>query len=235
MCFARRAACHREILARQVHQPSVDSRASCHHAVGGQLLFRHAEVRGPVPRKQPDLLKAALVRKPVHALARRKLARFVLPVDALLPAAQLQLRAFRLQLRNLVVHAFLVRDFFLSQHFFTWGKLRKLPLSPPKAHSPFSYRCHFMLRDEGGDVIRFTLHKPKEAGVLRVNARPSCEPFSWSEKPGRPQRAHGCARPHLRPEPFRTVAFSVAYRKGATRLVKAGRAQHREILRSTRY
>jgi hypothetical protein len=69
----------------------------------------------------------------------------VLSVDALLPAAQLQLRAFRLQLRNLVVHAFLMRYFFLSQHFFTWGKLRNsrflrtkgtpYPVAPPSFYA----------------------------------------------------------------------------------------------------
>ena len=135
MCFAGRAASHRKILACQVHQPSVDGRASRHHAIGGQFLLGHAEVGGPVPAKQSDLLKAALVHKPVHAFARGELARFVLPVNTLLPAAQLQLRAFRLQLRNLVVHAFLMRDFFLSQHLFTWGNLRKLPLSAPAGHT----------------------------------------------------------------------------------------------------
>jgi len=129
MRFAGRAARHREVLAGQMHQPSVDGGASRHHAVGGKLLVGHAEVRGPVPAKQPNLFKAALVRQPVHALARRKLARCVLPVDAILPTAHLQLHALRYQLRDLVVQCLLFLRIFLSRHLFPWGKLRTLALS----------------------------------------------------------------------------------------------------------
>ena len=61
-------------LARCTSRPSMEA-APGHHAVGRHVFAGHAEQRGAVLRKQPDLLEAVRIDQRVDALARRQLAR----------------------------------------------------------------------------------------------------------------------------------------------------------------
>ncbi len=91
--FAGRAACNREVLARQMHQPSIDRGAACHYTVGGQIFLRHAEIRGVMLRKKADLLKALAVHQFCNTLPRRQLAAGVMLFDSLFAATKFNLLA----------------------------------------------------------------------------------------------------------------------------------------------
>ncbi len=91
--LARRSACHRKVLARQVHQASVNPRASGHHAVGRKLFPFHPKQRCAVLRKRPNLLERVRVHQLFHPLARRQLALLVLFFNALFAAAVFHRRA----------------------------------------------------------------------------------------------------------------------------------------------
>ncbi len=92
-----------------------------------------------------------------------------------------------------------------------------------------------MLRDEGWDVTEFTLDKHKEGDGLPANTSRPGRPFRQPEIPRRSaQQPSGSGRDRAW-NSYRTAAFSVAYRKGATRLVKADRAQHRKTFHLARH
>src|SRR5690606_30668538 len=98
------AAQNREILAEDVNEAAIDCAPARHHAIAGNLLFRHAEVRRPVGDEHVELLERAFVEEHFDALARRQLPFGVLGLDALPAAAETGLIAPRLELIEHLTH-----------------------------------------------------------------------------------------------------------------------------------
>jgi len=94
MCFGQRPAKHGKILRKHIDQPPVYRTIAGNYAVAGIFFLLHTKIGGAVGNQHADLLERAFVHQKVQALARRKLALFMLTVGAGLAAAQAGLFAF---------------------------------------------------------------------------------------------------------------------------------------------
>ena len=96
----QRAAEDREILREHEHAPAVDRAVTGDDAVAEHLLLLHVEVGAAMRDEAVDLDEASGIEQEIDALARRQLARRVLPVDAVLAAAFERLGVERIELRD---------------------------------------------------------------------------------------------------------------------------------------
>src|SRR5690606_37881271 len=110
MGLGQRTAEDGEILAEDIDLAAVDGAPAGHHAIAGDLLFGHAEVRRAVRDEHVEFVKRAFVEQHLDALAGSKLAFRVLRIDAALAAAKARLLAALLQLFQNGPHQFSSRS-----------------------------------------------------------------------------------------------------------------------------
>ena len=84
----QRAAEHREVLCKHIHQAAFDGAVPGNHAVAQHDVFFHVEVRTAMCHKHVKFLKAAAVEQHGDAFARRIFPFLVLCINTLLSAAQ---------------------------------------------------------------------------------------------------------------------------------------------------
>src|SRR4051812_14311312 len=104
MRLGQRAAEHGEVLAEHEHQPATDRTPAGDHAVAGDLLLGHAEIRRAVLDEHVPFLERALVEQGLDAFAGREFALGVLRLDALGAAAAARTRALRFELLQDFLH-----------------------------------------------------------------------------------------------------------------------------------
>ena len=124
MHLSRSAAEHREVLAGQVNETTVDRRCSCHDAIRGQIFAGHSEVGGAMHRKDSDLFKAGLVDQRGNAFACRQFAGCVLLFDPIPAAAKLQFGASSAQVGDPLLHGFGFYAFFQLGHSRSRSRVR---------------------------------------------------------------------------------------------------------------
>jgi hypothetical protein len=88
--FARGAARDGEVLARDVDESPLDGAVPGDDAVRGEFLVLHAELGAAMTGEAVALLEGLGIEQDIDALAGGELAGFVLLVDALLPAAEVE-------------------------------------------------------------------------------------------------------------------------------------------------
>src|SRR5262245_43476660 len=104
MDFAGGAPEHCEVLAGEVHEPSVDRRSTRHDAVGGAFLASHAEVELPVLCEGAKFFEAARIDKLVNAVAGGELALLALLGESLGAAALLDQHAALAKRLHQLIH-----------------------------------------------------------------------------------------------------------------------------------
>src|SRR5439155_24774013 len=87
--LGERAAEHGEVLRKSERRPPVDQAMSRDDAVSGSHLVLHAEIATAMGDELVDFLEGARIEQQLDALGSRQLARGALPLQAVLPAAQL--------------------------------------------------------------------------------------------------------------------------------------------------
>lgn len=78
---------HREVLAVEKDQPSVDGAVTRHHPIAGNLFLGHAEMIAAMLDKHIEFLEGIRVEQDLDALTRRELAPLMLALDAVCSAA----------------------------------------------------------------------------------------------------------------------------------------------------
>src|SRR3989441_10710735 len=143
-------------------------------AIAGDLLLRHPEVMGLVHDEPVDLHERPGIQEQVEALARRLLARLVLPPDALLSARQLGPSVAPVQL----VEAFLERHQAPALTLVE-GKLRH------PATNPRDYRDHLLTKSM--NLLTFEGRSDDNSGPCNSGRRRSswyaCSPSRWRSFP----------------------------------------------------
>ena len=93
MRFRQSAAVHREVLAVNKHQASVDHAVARHHTIAWNFLIGHAEIRTTMFYEHIPFFEGTFIQQHFNTLARSEFAFGMLCVDALLASAHSRGRA----------------------------------------------------------------------------------------------------------------------------------------------
>ena len=165
--FRERAAEYGEILAEDEDQTPVDGAVTRDHAIGGNLLLRHAEFRAPVFDEFVPFFEGVLIQQKADALPGGQLALEMLLLNAMLAAAELCGLAGRFQpLDDFPLHRPLIRLVILEDDGAYVVGLRAATLvesATPKTRTPDDapycpQRPHSLCRPDIDRMYRDVLH-----------------------------------------------------------------------------
>jgi hypothetical protein len=106
MRFRQRAAKNGKILGEDKDRPAAHCSPTGDHAVAGNLILGHAEIRRPVLDEHSEFFERPLVEKTMDSLACRQLATIVLNRDPRLTAAKARLGPALFQLLEDLLHKY---------------------------------------------------------------------------------------------------------------------------------